>query len=148
MVNISSGWPKGDRASSRMEVGALTSRTAVMACCSFRRCRWMSATVLRSENCCQRVARRSMARLASGLIGLRGGGKARAHPARSRKARRRTLRVDFRTLTLDPPETLPELVHLLLDAGRGRVQLQRLLPGRQRFLVAVRLPVGVAQLLE
>src|SRR5512145_651093 len=144
MARTSRGWPKGDRASNLSDVGALASRTAVMACCSLRRCSWMSAIVLRSENSRQRAVRRSMARWVSGSIGLRGGTRALAQPASSRRPRKTTLRSCLRPLTLDSPETLPEIVYLLLDAGGGRVQLQRLLPGSEGLLVTTGLGVGVA----
>src|SRR5262245_38274609 len=98
----------------------------------------MSASVRRSENACHRWARSAMTRRASSATGDRGGAMGRTQAAGSSataRRRRALLRQKLRALTLDPPETVPELLDLLLHTVGVRVELQRPLPRGERVLV-------------
>src|SRR5215475_13311286 len=111
----------------------------------------MSASVRRSENACHRWARSAMTRRVSSVTGERGGAMGRTQAAgNSATARRRTalLRRKLRTLTLDPPETVPKLLDLLLHTVGARVKLQRPLPRGERVLVQAVLGVRIAQMVE
>src|SRR5713226_3524954 len=152
---MSTGGPRGERASKRMVAGSpRSSSTPVRRWVRPLRRMVMSTRERRSRSESRYCSiRASAARASSETGGGAGAGAAVAQPPRtaaSRRARRQLLLLGLGRRTLGPTLFLPRLLDLvphLSGGGAVGIHLERLFPRLDRLVGEVVLEVGVAQVL-